>query len=393
MASRYKPTLLQGTPERPPLWTKDFVLITLINLLLFLGFQFYPSALPPYVKTLGATDDVLGWLTAIATIATLITRPLAGLMLDRLGRRGVFLSGLLLMTAISGSMYFFPTVGVILALRFAHGLGWGIAGTAGSTIAADYIPKLRFGEGMGFFSLSASLGMAVSPAIALSLPPGPMFATATGFMAASVILALFLRYKKIEPRPAGKRRRNPYVIAAVPPALVMFLITVAFGATTTFLALYAAERGIGNIGPFFTVYALIMMITRPGTGRFVDKHGFALVIPLGLAALTVALLLLSRSANLWMFLLSAVFYGLGQGTVFTGTQTLAIMSSPPDRVGAANATFFTGFDAGIGAGAVIAGLLAGRFGYADMYLCMAACPALAFLCFIPTLRGLKKLRA
>ena len=139
-----------------------------------------------------------------------MTRPLAGVLLDRLGRRGVFLSGLALVTVASAAMYFFPLVGMILLLRFIHGLGWGVATTASSTVAADYIPKARFGEGMGYFSLAASMAMAISPAIALSLRAGPMFILATAFMVGSTLLALFLQYRPVAPPSGGPTSRNPY---------------------------------------------------------------------------------------------------------------------------------------------------------------------------------------
>lgn len=391
MNEHYKHQLHQGAPARPPLWTRDFILVTAINSLLFLGFQSYPSALPPYAKALGASDSALGWLTAVATIATLITRPMAGIMLDTLGRRNVLLSGLLLMTVVSGVLYFFPIVAAIIFLRFIHGLGWGVAGTAISTIAADYVPKIRFGEGMGFFSLAASVGMAVSPAIALSLSPGHMFAIGTLFMASATLLALFLNYKPLE-KHDGVKWKNPYEKAAALPAMVIFMISTAFGATMTFLAVYAAGRGIGNIGPFFTVYAGIMMITRPSTGRIVDRHGFNVIVPVGMITLAISLAMLSRSASMPMFLLSAAFYGFGQGIVFTGMQTLAILSSPHNRVGAATATFFTGFDAGIGFGAVIGGVLAGSLGYANMFLCLTLCPVMAAIIFIVSLRAAKTRR-
>lgn len=386
MDQHYEHVLRQGMPMRPPLWSRDFILITTINLFLFLGFQAYPSALPPYVKSLGASDSMLGWLTGTATIATLLTRPLAGVFLDKVGRRGVFLSGLVMVTAVSGAMYFFPVVAIVLLLRFVHGLGWGVASTASSTIAADYIPKVRFGEGMGFFSLAASVGMAVSPAIALSLSPGNMFAIATTFMGTATLLALFLNYKPVE-KSQGGGFKNPYEKAAVLPALVIFMVATAFGAVITFLAVYAAEQGINNIGPFFTVYATVMIVTRPSTGKIVDRHGFKLVIPLGLATQVVSLVLLSQADNMCMFLVSAVFYGLGQGTVFTGTQALAILSAPSGRVGAATATFFTGFDAGVGVGAVAAGIMAGFMGYSGMYLCLAACPLIGFIIFLASMRA------
>ena len=376
-----------GEAELPALWTRNYVLIVVINGLLFVGFQFYPAALPPYVKSLGASDSTLGWLMAVSTLATLMTRPLAGVLLDRLGRRGVFLSGLALVTAASAAMYFFPVVGLILLLRFMHGLGWGVATTSSSTVAADYIPKARFGEGMGYFSLAAGMAMAVSPAIALSLQAGPMFILATAFMAGSTLLAFFLQYRPVAPQSGAPVSRNPYEKAAINPAVVMFLVNTAYGAVVTFLALYASQRGIANIGPYFTVYAIVMMITRPNIGKLVDRKGQKAALFPGLAFLVAAMLLLSQSTGLSMFLASAVLYGIGQGAVHTSAQTLAILNAPKNRVGAANATFSTGFDAGIGFGAVLAGFLAGLFDYSGMFLCLAACPILALLFFSLSAEG------
>lgn len=366
----------QGVPPQTHLWTKNFVLITVINLFLFLGFQFYPAALPPYVKSLGASDSILGWLTATATIATLITRPLAGILLDKLGRRGVFICGLAAMTLISGTMYFFPVFCIILVLRFVHGLAWGVASTAGPTIAADYIPKLRFGEGMGYFSLAASLALAVSPTIALALPPGPMFITATALMALALVMAFFLNYKKVEPQPQ-KSRFAPYEKSAFIPATIMFMVTTAYGSAVTFMALYAKQHGIENIGPFFIVYATALMLTRPNIGKIVDKHGYGSIVLFGLILLTLALALLSQATNIYVFLASALVYGVGQGAVHTSTQSMAILNAPQHRIGAANATFFTGFDVGIGFGAVTGGIISQHIGYSGMFLCLALCPLAA----------------
>lgn len=366
--------------EQSALWTKDFVCIVLINGLMFLGFQCYPAALPPYLKTLGAGDDMIGLLTAFGAIPALLTRPLAGVLLDRLGRRGVFLNGLAVMTLVSAALYFFPVVGIILLLRFVHGLAWGVASTSATTVATDAVPKQRLGEGMGFFSLSVGLAMAISPAIALSLSPKFMFILATGFMTAATVLAFPLHYRTASPA-TGNRKLFPFEKTAIRPAVVMFLANSAYGAVLSFLAVYAAQRGIQNIGPYFTVYALVLMLTRPNIGRLVDKKGCKAALLPGLFCLSAALLMLSQSTNLAMFLASAVLYGIGQGATHTSAQTLAVLYAPEDRVGTANATFFIGFDGGIGVGALLAGFLAGHFGYPTMYLSLMALPLLAALIF------------
>ena len=80
--------------NKPQIWTKDFIGITIINLLIFLGFQMLPSTLPIYVKSLGGADSIIGWIAGLATISSLIIRPLSGIALDKLGRKGVLLTGI-----------------------------------------------------------------------------------------------------------------------------------------------------------------------------------------------------------------------------------------------------------------------------------------------------------
>lgn len=62
---------------------------------------------------------------------------------------------------------------------------------------------------------------------------------------------------------------------------------------------------------------------------------------------------------------SAVLYGIGAAQ--SSLQTMAIVNAPNNRTGAGNATFFTGFDGGIGIGAVLAGLLSSAMGYGRMF--------------------------
>jgi MFS family permease len=49
---------------------------------------------------------------------------------------------------------------------------------------------------------------------------------------------------------------------------------MTYGAVVSFLALYAQTMNVTNVGPFFTMYAITLMITRPLFGRIADKKGF-----------------------------------------------------------------------------------------------------------------------
>lgn len=367
--------------NKQPIWTKNFILITLVNLSVFFGFQMLLPTLPIYVKSLGGKDSVIGWLIGFATLAALIIRPFSGIALDRLGRKGVLLTGIAAIIAVTSAYMWFPMVGVILAIRFLHGFGWGIASTASNTVASDVIPKSRFGEGMGFFSLSSSLAMALAPGLGLwalsAFHVTGLTLLSAGFGAAALLLALLIRYHKVEPSTLAKSKASPYERSSIRPTLIMFFISASYGSITGFISLYAIDRGITNIGIFFMVFAAAMLISRPFFGRLIDRLGFDAAVYPGLILLIAALFLLYRAIALPLFLLAAVLYGVGFGATQSSLQTMSVLQAPKDRLGAANATFFTGFDGGIGFGSIVAGILASALGYSQMYLSFTLLPLLA----------------
>lgn len=374
------------------LWTVNFIIITLANFFLFFAFQLFPSALPPYLKSLGAADSILGWLQGITTIATLLMRPFAGIALDRYGRKGIFIIGLIGMILSTAAYLVFPAIGIILIIRFTHGMAWGIANTACSTVASDNIDKMRFAEGMGYFSLASSIAMAVAPAVALSIGMQSNIRLALIFLGVTLVLVPNIKYQKQAiSLETEKKKILPYAKEAIFPTVVMFFITITWGAVVTFLALYGAERSVVGIGLFFTVYAISMLVSRPFLGKLIDRKGFGAGVWPGVILIPIALLLLSISNNLTLFLICAVLYGIGIGAVQSSLQTMAILNVSKDRTGAANATFFTGFDGGIGIGAVLAGLLSSVMGYGNMFATMAIFPILAgVLYFVTTKRNKSK---
>lgn len=370
--------------QKEPLWTKDFLMISALNFFLFVSYQIFPAALPPYMKSLGASDSVLGWITGVATISTLVIRPITGIMLDSLGRKLAMIGGLVICTICTFIFYFFPVVGVILFLRFVQGIGIGMATTASNTVATDCIPKSRFGEGMGYFTLTANLGMAIAPAIGLAMLPGPMILTTTAGFAFALIVSLLMKYRPVTPRPdIGGKKPFPYAKSAVIPAIVLMLSTTGFGAIVTFLAIYAEHVGVkGNIGVFFTVYAIVVLVTRPHTGKLVDKKGPEFMVVPALLLNMAGLFIISQATDMSAFLVSAAVFGLGQSATVTSTQAMAILNSPPHRKGAATATFYTGFDLGLGLGAMVSGYLAALFGYSGMYMVTMAMPGMAVVIFV-----------
>lgn len=358
----------------------------------------FPFVLPVYLQDLGASDVMLGWITAITTIAALLVRPFCGAVLDRFGRKGVLLAGIVLMILSVVAYSFFSVIIAIFIVRFIHGFAWGIASTSSQTVASDVIPPKRFGEGMGLFALSASLALAIAPGLALELFNSegmpPVLMAAAGVLVVAFILSLLVRYRPLEaPKPFAVK--SMIEKRSLVPSSIVFFLTMCYGGLTTFLALHAAAQGVEGIGVFFAAYALAVALSRPFLGKVVDRRGYGIIIVPGLVLMVAALILLSFADSLPLFVVVAFLYGFGFAACNSTLQTMAVADVPYERRGAANATYLVGFDSGIGVGAVVAGVIASFIGYSGLYLSFALLPVVAagvFLLFArdrkpPALQG------
>lgn len=226
---------------------------------------------------------------------------------------------------------------------------------------------------MGYYGLFNNLAMALAPALGLLLINrfgfGELFTTSSLLALLALLLAAVMR---VPPAPKGGSAQPALLeTSSLPPAVIMFFITFTWGGVVSFLALYAMEIGIANIGIYFTIYALVLMVVRPVSGAISDRQGPAPVVVPGLIFISLAMLALAWAQNLWWFVLAAVLNGLGFGATQPTLQALTINLAPPTRRGAANATFFSAFDLGIGAGAILLGVVSQFVGFSHMYLIAA----------------------
>lgn len=374
--------------SKPKLWTKNFMLIMLVNLLVFVSFHMLLPSMPLYVQYLGASEDIVGLIMGIFTITAVGLRPFVGRALDTQGRKVVYFFGLIIIILSILSYGLVPSVALLLALRLTHGIGWGAATTAAGTIATDVIPKPRLGEGMGFYGLTSVISMAIAPVIGLQIITSwgftNLFYTSTLLAILGAIAALFIKYHRVSTPEAEKSGTKPALFEkhAYKPAVIVFFITLTYGSVVTFIALYAAQFKIENIGIFFTAYALTLLISRPFFGRMADRKGFDFAMIPGMICIGLTMLILFFAQNLYFFIAAAICYGIGFGAVQPSLQAMAVFNVPPQRRGAANGTFMSGFDLGIGIGSMLWGFTAKITGYSTMYLLAVIPVMIAFFLYL-----------
>lgn len=369
---------------KEPIFTGEFLSIFVVNLLLFMSFQFYPSSIPLYVKQLGGADEILGFLTGASTLASIAMRPVAGMILDNRGRKHIFMLGMTILGVTSACLAFFPAVGAILFIMFVRGIGWGISSTSSNTVATDIIPRARFGQGIAYFGLSTSLALAIAPGIGIALITHTNIFWLVGVSTVFVVIAIALA-SRIKYKPINRAERRGFQLIeknAVLPAVIFFFVTFTYGGVITFLAIHAQEQGVKGISWFFTFYAVATLVTRPLLGKVVDVLGVGVSVLIGICLVVPALFIISQAQVLWVYLLCAVLFGAGFSALQTSLQTLAVADAPLKKRGVANATFLFGMDSGIGLGSIVSGVIAGAFGYETLFIVLSCVPLIGGALFV-----------
>lgn len=374
--------------ERPKIWTRDFILICVTNLFLFMGFQMTLPTLPLFVQELGGSDQLIGLVVGIFTFSALILRPYAGHALESKGRGFVYMTGMVIFIISIGSYAFVASIAFLFIMRILQGVGWGMSSTASGTIATDLIPPERRGEGMGYFGLSGNLALAFGPSLGLFLIGEVSFKTLFLLISSLGVLGLLLssriRFKKVEQstHKAVPVKFDLYESTALRPAILMFFVTVTFGGIASFLPLYAAQKNVEGIEYYFFMYALFLLISRIFAGKIYDTKGHLYVYPPGALLIVIAMLLLAWLPNTFVMLVAASLYGLGFGSVQPALQAWSVSRASQNRKGMANATLFSFFDLGVGAGAIVFGQLAGVFGYGSIYIASASSVFISLFVYI-----------
>ncbi len=385
--------------HKKPLYTRSFVLLCMANLLMGTGFYFLIPTLPVFiVDVMDAGPEKVGYIIAVFTLSAMIIRPLTGYLLDGYGRKWIYLGAFLLFTAMLGFYTIAITFAWLMALRFLHGFTWGAATTSSSTIVVDVVPANRRGEGIGIYGLSFTLAMAIGPGVAMAvLGDGNynrMFLSSMAIAFAGLLLVLLVKFPKYEKPLASQKLNLSRFIepSTLPMAMIQLLFGLTYGGLMSFITLYAKEYELGQPGIFFAVFAVGIAGSRLVSGRIFDRKGPAILMLAGLIAGAGGFLSLGLMADFTGFMLAAILVGICMGVVMPSLQTMANNVVNAQRRGAANATFITAFDIGIGGGAMLLGMVAELSSYKGMFLVSSAILVVSTVLFFVFVLGFYRRR-
>lgn len=365
----------------PKLFTSSFLFASGGNFLLFLGFYMLMPVLPLYLMdAFQASGGVVGVILALYTLAALTVRPFSGFVLDKFDRKPVYLLSfgafvlLFLGYSVAASLVMFAL------LRVLHGMAFGVVTTANNTIIIDIMPASRRGEGLGYFGIASSLAMALGPMLGLMLHEAydswnVVILSAFGCGVAGLLLAIQIKTPiKLKHVSEPLSLDRFFLTKGLLAGCCLMLLGMPYGMLTSYMTLYAQELQVtGNLGLFFSLMAVGLILSRTYAGTFVDKGKTTAVIGWGTLMALLALLLFAAlgvlshaMGHLWvdtLFYGCAFLLGMGYGTLFPAYNSLFVDLAPHNRRATASSTYLTTWDVGIGLGLVAGGRIGQVSGY------------------------------
>lgn len=378
--------------------TPSYCFILAANFLLYFGFWLLIPVLPFYLsEVFNAGNSTIGIILSCYTIAALCIRPFSGYFLDSFARKPLYLLAYFIFMTIFAGYIIAGSLTLFILFRIVHGVSFGMVTVAGNTVVIDIMPSSRRGEGLGYYGLSNNIAMAVGPMSGLFLHDAGMSFTTIFCCSLCSCLAGFICATLVKTPYKPPVKREPIsldrfiLLKGIPAGISLLLLSIPYGMTTNYVAMYAKEIGINvTTGFFFTFMALGMAISRIFSGKIVDKGKVTQVISAGLYIVVFSFFLLSACVYIiqWnvmacsiIFFAVALLLGVGFGIMFPAYNTLFVNLAPNSQRGTATSTYLTSWDVGIGIGMLTGGYIADISTFDKAYLFGACLTIISMLYF------------
>ncbi len=374
--------------DAPPLLTQQFILVLVVTAIVGMSFSTY-FLLPKFLAVeLAADAATIGGLSAVSLLASVFCMPIAGVQIDRRGRRLFVCIGALLFAVACAGYLFVDSVGPLLwILRLVQGIAWPLFYLALSTLATDIAPKARMGQAIGMFGAIMISTNALGPALAEWV--AGLFGWRAVFAAtvvAALVAAALARLLPDGHKPQPHAQTTTMFELVRRPGLKRVLLVTAmvgwaFGAMFTFYQPWALACGFEQVSTFLVAFAGCAMVVRVGLGGIADRLGRMRVAKAMLLLYIVAILSLVWLPTLGL-LLTGGLLGLAHGIFFPAFNAVAVDYALESERGKAMAAYNGAFNIGFAAGSYLLGYVAIATSFPTIFLIAAITVALAFLILV-----------
>lgn len=358
------------------------------------------AVLPPFVHfRMGFSAALAGLVISIQYIATLMSRPWAGRISDRVGAKVSVLWGMAACSAsgalvvAAAAMHRTPVASlcILILSRLVLGVGESL-GSTGSTLWAitsagsEYTAKVISYNGIatyGAMALGAPLGVVMDQQWGLG---------SIGLLTILVgAFSLVFAFRK-SPVPVAPGEHLPFahVFGRVAPhGMALAAGGVGYSVLATFVTLFYVSRHWDGAALCLTAFGLAFILARLLFIRTIDWFGGFPVAMICLSVESVGEILLWRAPSPWIALAGAALAGFGFSLVFPALGVEAVKRVTANNRGTALGVYTAFADVSFFLTGPLAGAVIGVYGYSSVFL-FALISVLIALSIVIVLRQFQK---
>lgn len=380
------------------LWNKNYIKILAANFMAYLSFMLIVPLMPLYLnETFGADKQTIGIALAGYTVMALIIRPFSGYMVDTFPRKAVLLICNFLFVALFAGYIAAGSLTLFAIFRTLHGAPFGSFTVAASTVAIDVLPSSRRTEGIGYYGLSNNLATALGPVIAVYLLKAfggnfqLLFITSLAVAVVGFILdaTITLPSRNFVPEKKMISLDRFFLLKGWREALAIVSYAFSYGILSTYVAIYGKQDlGITTgTGLFFTFFAIGLIISRLTGAKALRENRVSHNAAIGAVLASVGYLIFAAVHTQLGYYLAPFVIGLGNGHMYPAFQNMFINLAPNSQRGTANSSILTSWDAGIGLGVLLGGVMAQHMGYYAAFWAAIAINVLGVIWYFARVRA------
>lgn len=320
------------------------------------------QVMPAYAQALGAGGVTAGFVVTVGSLATMVSRPIAGRFVDRRGARGIALIGAQLGVLGGLGHWLADSLTLLTVARLLLGAGEGVLFTAAiGWVLAQTAPQRR-GQVAGQFGLSMWIGLAGGPVVGAAL-----LAVADHravWLAASVLPALgwgLLLRTPQAPSPAstGSARGHQALLprAAWRPGSANMLAGIGYGVVAAFLVPLFAVRFPAAQHLALAVFGCGFILTRVLASPWVDRLGAQRMLLVAFALEALGLGALALAGTMAQALAFAALTGAGLSLLYPCLARWVSDRAGPHERTAALGTLTSAWDLGLALGGPLGGIV------------------------------------
>lgn len=355
------------------LWNSNYTKVWLANFMIFFSFMLLAPLLPIYLSDhFAASKDTIGMVLFGYAVMALLARLFSGYIVDTYSRKMVLLISFTLFTLFFVGYVAAGTLMLFAMVRTLHGVPFGFATVANSTVAIDVLPSSRRTEGIGLYGLSNNLASAVSPSIAIWI-----YSTTNNFniifwlaMAVATIGLVIDCTVKTKPREPvhGKQKISLdrfFLTKGWSEALTMVTFAFSYGVMATYVAIYGKEQlGItSGSGLFFALISIGLILSRLQGNKALRQGRIVYNAAIGVSISVCGYLVFAALPNAIGYYGAAIIIGLGNGHMYPAYQNMFINLAHHSQRGTANSSILVAWDVGFGLGILLGGVLSEHLGF------------------------------